>query len=66
MRDRVSDQAGGWRYARLTVAGVFLVGLLDGLVVATGTASIELIAAVGLGVAVYALIDRFSPYRRRH
>jgi hypothetical protein len=63
MRDRASDHAGGWRYARLTAGLVFLVGLLDGLVVATGTASVELIAAVGLGVALYALFDWFRPRR---
>ena len=63
MRDRAPDHAGGWRYARLTVGLVFAVGLLDGLVVATGTASVELIAAVGLGVALYALIDWFRPRR---
>jgi hypothetical protein len=64
MRDRVSDHTGSWRYARLTVGLVFLVGLLDGLVVATGTAKVELIAAVGLGVVLYALVDRFYLSRR--
>jgi hypothetical protein len=63
MRDRAPDDAGGWRHARVTVGLVFVVGLLDGLVVATGTANVELIAAVGLGVAVYALIDWFRPKR---
>ena len=45
---------------------VFLVGLLDGLVV-TDRAMLGAIAAVGLGVAIgvatYALIDRFYPSR---
>jgi hypothetical protein len=63
MRDRASDHAGGWRDARLTVGLEFVVGVLDGLVVATGTASVELIAAVGLGVALYAVIDWFRPRR---
>jgi hypothetical protein len=63
MRDRASDQAGGWRHARVVVGLVFVVGLLDGLVVATGTAKAELIAAVALGVALYALVDWFRPKR---
>ena len=63
MQDPASRHDGGWRYARLTAGLVFLVGLLDGLVVATGTASVELIAAVGLGVALYGLIDWLRPRR---
>jgi hypothetical protein len=63
MGDRVSEHAAGWRYTRLTVGLVFLVGVLDGLVVATGTARVELIAAVALGVALYALIDWLTPHR---
>lgn len=63
MRDRASDDAGSWRHARVVVGLVFVVGLLDGLVVATGTAKVELIAAVAFGVALYALIDWFRPGR---
>jgi hypothetical protein len=62
MRDRATDHAGVWRYARLTVVLLFLVGFLDGLV-ATDRTRVELIAAVGLGVAMYALIDWFYPNR---
>ncbi|HEY7259766.1 MAG TPA: hypothetical protein VH459_11880 [Gaiellales bacterium] len=63
MRDRASEHAGGWRHARIVAGLVFIVGLLDGLVVATGTAQVELIAAVALGVALYGLIDWLRPKR---
>jgi hypothetical protein len=62
MDDGASDQRGR-PHARVVVGLVFLVGLLDGLVVATGTAKVELIAAVAFGVALYALIDWFRPKR---
>jgi hypothetical protein len=63
MRDRASEEAGSWRHARVVVGLVFLVGLLDGLMVATDTANVELIAAVALGVALYGLVDWFRPKR---